>query len=208
MNTAKLANMQDALAYCAELVRAADHDRFIATLFAPVDRRGALHALYAFNAEIARVRDVARAALPGEIRLQWWSDVINGERAGEAGANPLAAALLATVERHRLPSAKLIDLIEAHRFDLYDDPMAAVGDLEDYARRTSSALFALAMQILAEVDAECRCWTSGHSLCARRSAARFSAARGARVSFMCRWSCSIAIRSRPMKYLPADLRRP
>ncbi len=154
MNAAKLANMQDALAYCAELVRAADHDRFIATLFAPVDRRSALHALYAFNAEIARVRDVAHAALPGEIRLQWWSDVINGERAGEAGANPLAAALLATVERHRLPSAKLIDLIEAHRFDLYDDPVAAVGDLEDYARRTSSALFALAMQILAKVDAE------------------------------------------------------
>jgi 15-cis-phytoene synthase len=146
--------MQDAFAYCAELVRAADHDRFIAALFAPADRRGALHALYAFNAEIARVRDVAHAALPGEIRLQWWSDVIGGERADEAGANPVAAALLSSIERHRLPSAKLIDLIEAHRFDVYDDPMAGVADLEDYARRTSSALFALAAQILADVDVE------------------------------------------------------
>ena len=86
--------MQDAFAYCAELVRVADRDRFIASLFAPAELRGALHALYAFNAEVARVRDAAHTALPGEIRLQWWSDVINRERNEEARANPVAAALL------------------------------------------------------------------------------------------------------------------
>jgi phytoene synthase len=146
--------MQDAFAYCAELVRAADRDRFIAALFAPAERRGALHALYAFNAEIARVREVAHAALPGEIRLQWWSEVIAGERADEAHANPVAAALLATIERHHLSAATLIDLIEAHRFDLYDDQMATMADLEAYARRTQSTLFALAAQVLAGVAAE------------------------------------------------------
>jgi 15-cis-phytoene synthase len=146
--------MQDAFAYCAELVRTTDRDRFIASLFAPAQRRGALHALYAFNAEVSRVRDVAHAALPGEIRLQWWRDVIDGERAEEANANPVAAALLATIERHQLPPLKLIDLIEAHRFDLYEDPMAGIADLEAYARRTSSTLFALAAQILADVEAE------------------------------------------------------
>jgi hypothetical protein len=36
--------MQDAYAYCAELVRTAARDRFIATLFAPAEQRGALHA--------------------------------------------------------------------------------------------------------------------------------------------------------------------
>jgi len=147
--------MQDAFAYCAELVRSADRDRFIATLFAPAEERGALHALYAFNAELARVRDVAHTALPGEIRLQWWSDVINGERDGEAHANPVASALLATMERHGLAREKLIDLIEARRFDLYDDPMAQVVDLETYARRTSSSVISLAAQVVAgiEVDA-------------------------------------------------------
>jgi 15-cis-phytoene synthase len=54
--------MQDAYAYCAELVRTAARDRFIATLFAPAEQRGALHALYAFDAELARVRDVAHTA--------------------------------------------------------------------------------------------------------------------------------------------------
>ncbi|HTV37854.1 MAG TPA: squalene/phytoene synthase family protein [Xanthobacteraceae bacterium] len=141
--------MQDAFAYCAELVRAADRDRYLAALFAPSCHRDALHALYAFNIEVARVRDAAPQALAGEIRLQWWMDVLRGERPGEASANPVAAALLAALERYDLASDTLIDLIDAHRFDLYDEPMARLADLEAYAGRTSSALFALAAQILA-----------------------------------------------------------
>jgi 15-cis-phytoene synthase len=151
---AKLAGMQDAFAYCAELIRTADRDRFIASLFAPAERRGALHALYAFNAEVARIRDVAHTALPGEIRLQWWSEVVNRERDEEARANPVAAALLDTIERHGLASETFVDLIEARRFDLYDDPMATLADLEAYAQRTSSSLIALAAQVLAGVQAE------------------------------------------------------
>lgn len=140
--------MQDAFAYCADLIRTADRDRFLGSLFAPAEHRGALHALYAFNVEMARVREVAREPLPGEIRLQWWSEVIGGERGEEASANPVASALLATIERHRLPAATLQTLIDARRFDLYDEPMARLADLESYARNTSSALLALAAQIL------------------------------------------------------------
>ena len=146
--------MQDAFAYCADLVRAADRDRFIASLFAPADRRTSLHALYAFGAELARVRDVAHAALPGEIRLQWWSEVINRERDGEANANPVAAALLATMERHQLRRQALLDLVEARRFDLYEEPMRTLDDLEAYLRRTSSSLISLAALILAGAEFE------------------------------------------------------
>jgi 15-cis-phytoene synthase len=146
--------MQDAFGYCAELVRAADRDRFIASLFAPAERRRALHALYAFNSEVARVRDVARAALPGEIRLQWWTEVIGGERREEAQANPVASALLTTIDRHQLERSKVVELVEARRFDLYDDPMATIADLEQYAKKTSSVLFALAVHILAGAEAD------------------------------------------------------
>ena len=152
--------MRDAFAYCAELIRQGDRDRFIAALFAPADRRDALVSLYAFNIEIARVREVAREALPGEIRLQWWSDVLTGERREEAGANPVAAALLATIERCRLGTEKLTALIGARRFDLYDEPMATIADLEDYAAQTSSDLIALAAQILG-VDAEAAAQPAG-----------------------------------------------
>jgi phytoene synthase len=145
--------MQDAFAYCAGLVRVADRDRFLASLFAPAEQRDALHALYAFNVELARVREVAREPLPGEIRLQWWSEVIDGGRAEEASANPVASALLAVSERHELPVSKLSALIDARRFDLYDEPMAHVADLEAYARNTSAALMSLAARILADSDA-------------------------------------------------------
>jgi 15-cis-phytoene synthase len=146
--------MQDAFAYCAELVRTADRDRFIASLFAPAERRGALHALYAFSAEIARVREVAHTALPGEIRMQWWTDVVNRERDGEASANPVAAALLATMDQYHLRREVLLDLIEARRFDLYEDPMGTLDDLEAYLRRTSSSLISLVVLILAGAEFE------------------------------------------------------
>lgn len=146
--------MEDAFAHCAELVRTADRDRFLASLFAPADRRDAVHALYAFSIEVARVREAAREPLPGEIRLQWWTDVLNGERAAEAQANPVAAALLATIARYGLVVSTLTALIEASRFDLYDEPMVTVADLEAYAKSRSSVVFALAAQILAGVGAE------------------------------------------------------
>jgi 15-cis-phytoene synthase len=146
--------MQDAFAYCAELVRAADRDRFLSALFAPAELRNALYALYAFDAEVSRVRALSRESLPGEIRLQWWSEVIGGERDGEARASPVACALLDVIERHKLAAPKLAALVDARRFDLYDEPMATLADLELYARKTSSALIGLAAQILAGVEAE------------------------------------------------------
>jgi phytoene synthase len=141
--------MQDAFAHCEGLVRAADKDRFLASLFASAEHRDALLALYAFNLEIARVREVAHEAVAGEIRLQWWSDVLGGAGRGEVAAHPVAAALLATVGRYQLPPERLERLIEARRFDLYDEPMGTLADLEVYADGASTSLIALAAQILA-----------------------------------------------------------
>jgi len=141
--------MQDAFAHCEALVRSADRDRFLAALFAPAAHRGALNAVYAFNIEIARVREIVREPLAGEIRLQWWNDAIEGKAAGEVAANPVAAALLESVARYRLPAGLLTGLIAARRFDLYDDPMLTLADFNDYARATSAAVIELAARVLA-----------------------------------------------------------
>jgi phytoene synthase len=133
--------------HCEDQVRAADKDRFLATLFAPTAVRGLLFALYAFNLEIAGVRDRVREPMAGEIRLQWWRDVLNGERASEAAANPVAAALLDTIARCALPAEPLRDLIEAHAFDLYDDPMPTRAALDAYGQKTAAVVFACAGRI-------------------------------------------------------------
>ncbi len=142
--------MADPFEHCEQLVREGDKDRFLATLFAPEKYRRSLHALYAFNLEIARVRELAREPMPGEIRLQWWRDTLLGAAPGDAAAHPVAAALREVVVRYRLPPAVLGDLIDARAFDLYDDPMPSLAELESHAMRTSAALFDLAARILCD----------------------------------------------------------
>ena len=149
--------------HCLAVLRDTDRDRYLACLLAPADRRGSLAALYAFHAEIARVRDIVHEALPGEIRLQWWREVLEGERRGEALANPLAAALLACVEAHRLPVPVLTDMIEARIFDLYDDPMESRAALEGYAGETASALIQLASLVLDPDNAPASAEAAGHA---------------------------------------------
>jgi 15-cis-phytoene synthase len=140
--------MQDAYRHCEALVREADHDRFIAALFAPVGRRAHLHALHAFDIELARVGHVVREALAGEIRLQWWRDALAGEARGDAMANPVAAALIDTVARCSLPADALNALIDARAHDLYGEPFATLDALDDHARRTASIVLDLAARIL------------------------------------------------------------
>ncbi|HWJ71807.1 MAG TPA: phytoene/squalene synthase family protein [Kaistia sp.] len=139
----------DAFAFCAEEVRRHDRDRFLADLFAPEPARRHLFALHAFNLEIARVRELVSSPMPGEIRLQWWRDVLDGKAAGDAAGNPVAAAIIETLSLNGLPATALDHLIEARIFDLYNDPMPSLADLEGYAGETSSVLIQFAAMILA-----------------------------------------------------------
>lgn len=127
--------------HVAEALRRADRDRYFATLFLPETIRADAQALYAFNAEVASVRERAKEPAPGEIRLQWWVDAIKGQGHGAVRASPIAAALLSAIERHKLPTVPLLRLIAARRFDLYDDPMPDVQTFEGYAGETVAVLY-------------------------------------------------------------------
>lgn len=136
--------------YCAALLAEGDRDRWLASLFIPEAKRKHVQALYAFSLEMARIRDVISEPRLGEIRLQWWREVLEGERAGEGAQNPVSAALLETMTACRLPAAPLVNLIEARRFDLYADPMPSLNDLEGYCGETCSVLFRLAAMIIGD----------------------------------------------------------
>ncbi|OYR19003.1 phytoene/squalene synthase family protein [Brucella thiophenivorans] len=149
--------------HCLALLREADKDRYLSVLYAPEEKRGALAALYAFNAEIARIRDLVHEPLPGEVRLQWWRDLINGEERGSADAHPVAAALVETITRYELPRNAFDNYCEARIFDLYDDPMPSRNDLEGYCGETASALIQLAGFILDRDAAQSHTETAGHA---------------------------------------------
>lgn len=150
----------------ADLLRKADRDRYLASLYAPEDRRGDLIALYAFNAEIAAVRERAREPLPGEVRLRWWLDALAAP-AGQATGNPVADALRAGIARHGLPMRAFEDMVEARMFDLYDDPMPDRATLEGYCGETASALIQLSALILDPAAAAGAASAAGHAGCAQ-----------------------------------------
>jgi len=138
----------DPYVICEEMLQREDKDRWLATLFLPAGKRPFVQALYAFSLEIGRVRRLVKEPTLGEIRFQWWREVLAGERAGEAAAHPVAAAVLDTLEKNDLPAAPLSALIDARLFDLSDEPMPMLSDLEAYAMATASQLFQLGALIL------------------------------------------------------------
>jgi phytoene synthase len=142
------APVHDSAAFCADTVRSHDFVRYASVLFAPPERRRALLALYGFNVEISRVHEQVSQPLPGEIRLQWWTDMLAGTGHGGIEGNPVAAELLLAIRNHHLPVARLSRLIDEHQFDLYNDPMPTMAALEGYINDTSTTLFALAVRIV------------------------------------------------------------
>jgi phytoene synthase len=157
--------MARAVEEAVRIVREADRDRYLSVLFAPEEKRPALFALYAFNVEIARVRDLVHEPLPGEIRLQWWRDAILGDT--PAAGHPVAEALIRTIRAYELPPASFDNMIEARLFDLYDDPMPSRNDLEGYCGETASALIQLAALVLDRDAALATAEIAGHAGCAQ-----------------------------------------
>ncbi|QND53165.1 phytoene/squalene synthase family protein [Phyllobacterium sp. 628] len=149
--------------HCLQLLRDADPDRYLSVLYAPEGKRGGLAALYAFNVEIARIRDLIHDPLPGEVRLQWWRDLIAGTEHGEVSGNPVAAALLEAIKTYNLPRAAFDNYCEARIFDFYDDPMPSRNDLEGYCGETAAALIQLASLILDAEKAPAYADVAGHA---------------------------------------------
>jgi 15-cis-phytoene synthase len=141
-------DMAKAYAHAADLVARFDPDRHVAALFAPLERRPHLAAIHCFALEIGRVRASVSEAMPGEIRLQWWREALQGEREAEAAANPAASAVIHTIRTNDLPVKPFLDLIEARTFDLYDDVMPDWTTLEGYLGETQSSLIQLAAMVL------------------------------------------------------------
>lgn len=143
----------ESFAHAAAALRAGDRDRYLSTLVLDGARRDAVTALYAFNADVASIRERVSDPAPGEIRLQWWNDALTGEGHGMVRQNPVADGLLDTVARYAIPPGTLQRLLGARRFDLYDDPMPDLETFEGYAGETSSTLYQLAAMILNDGEA-------------------------------------------------------
>ncbi len=143
--------MQQPLDAAGKLVRRNDPERFLTVQFAPADCRDALLAIYAFNYEVARVREIVSEPVLGQIRLQWWHDAIAEIAAGrQPRAHEVVTPLAAAIRRHSLPATLLWRLIDAREQDLAGDPPADLPALAGYADGTAGSLVELALAVLGE----------------------------------------------------------
>ncbi len=141
---------ESAVEFCRRQARRFDFERYLASLFAPRRQRPALWILLAFNIEIARIREIVSEPAIGQIRLQWWREVLEAAAAGApVRQHEVAVPLTAALRAGGLDTALLQALIDGRERDLDDAPMADEAALADYAGRTGGVL-AEAMAVAAE----------------------------------------------------------
>lgn len=112
--------------------------------------------LYAFNVEIARIRESVHEAMAGMIRLQWWREVLSGARDEEAARNPVAGPLLDLVRRNNLPFDIFDTFLAARENDLRPAPFNDHASLGGYARLTAGQIAELATICLGAGDDDSR----------------------------------------------------
>src|SRR4051812_807159 len=96
------------------IVRRHDRDRFLTALFAPAARREDLLALYAFNFEVAKTREVVTEPMLGQIRLQWWREAVDEiYRGGRVRTHEVVQPLAEAARRGALSRAHLDRMIDA-----------------------------------------------------------------------------------------------
>lgn len=141
------------LTYCGNIVRQQDPDRFLLSLLAPARVRPALWALYAFNYEIAKTREVVSETATGLIRLTWWREAIDEIYKGQAPrAHEVVRDLARAIHDHDLPQSHFDTLVFAREFDVEDRNPATLQGLFHYADYTATALTDLSLRIIGQAQ--------------------------------------------------------
>jgi len=127
--------------YIADYLKKNDKERYYASLVIDKNHRLAVQSLFAFNAEISAIPLRVNEPQSGEIRLQYYSDLLEDKACAETEKNPIAKEFIKNIKKYNLPTVPLVRLIRARRFDLYHDVMPDLQTFEGYAGETSSLLY-------------------------------------------------------------------
>jgi uncharacterized protein len=113
--------MESAYRHAMNALRDSDRDRYLATLLMPANVRPHVAALYESMPRSREYETSVKEPLAGEIRLQWWRDVLSSPPVRPARRQSVAEALLDTIDRFGLPRDSFQRYLDARIGDLYDD---------------------------------------------------------------------------------------
>ncbi|MEX0298920.1 MAG: phytoene/squalene synthase family protein [Kordiimonas sp.] len=134
--------------YCLNLVRSGDPDRYLLSLFAPQKAHRNLWALYAFNQEVAKIRETVSEPMLGEIRIQWWQDVLREITEGNVREQPIIIELAKLLQEHTSIEGDLHELLTARKNELAGEGSANFNSLKSYAFQVGGTLYCAASKII------------------------------------------------------------
>ncbi|WP_341760409.1 phytoene/squalene synthase family protein [Candidatus Endowatersipora endosymbiont of Watersipora subatra] len=153
--------LREDLKYCRQLLRLYMNDEYLANLLLSQSIQDNIVVLHAFHAGLMEAVNQIIEPMAGEIRLQWWSDVLNGKRNEEAAGHPLARSLLYLIKQQPVAvdqetiKTMLNTKIKAHVVEVHRQSMKSLSMLENWFVETHSSLFQLsAMMNGSKVNSE------------------------------------------------------
>ncbi len=136
--------------YAQDIVRSHDYNRYLVSLFAKsYTQKQALWAIYAFNYEIARTREIVSDTTIGLIRLTWWRDALKSiygmptEHKRSLDDHPILPELADAINDFTLPYDYFDELLLGREFDLEDLQPETLDGLITYIQNTNGPLLKL-----------------------------------------------------------------
>ncbi|XP_018300375.1 NADH dehydrogenase (ubiquinone) complex I, assembly factor 6 [Mycetomoellerius zeteki] len=146
MNTTNAKQKQTPTEYCLQLVRKSDYENFLCTLLLPHSIKSAAFAVHAFNTEVAQVEDQVSNSRIGAMRLQFWTDALNGIYNGNPPKSPVALELHRILQQHKLSKRYFKRLIDARLSKLSNSIFMDLESLERYCDYTTSSIYYLLLE--------------------------------------------------------------
>jgi len=137
--------LDDDYVRCAEITRQASSNFYYAFMLLPLDRRRALHAVYAFCRFVDDIADDDTIAHPAEM-LARWRDELRNVFAGTP-TRPVSRALAENIIRFDIPRRYFDDVIDGVEMDLSRRRYETFDELSLYCRRVASAVGLICIEI-------------------------------------------------------------
>jgi len=136
-------------------LKIADPDRYRAAMMADGSGRDRLLCLYAFHHELAKVPEIVSEPMLGDIRYQWWREVLTEIYESKSVRKHEVTTPLADLFKYvDMPRFWADRLIDGRARDLDPTPFVNIEGARDYCRQTSGVLMQMAVKCLGEAPDE------------------------------------------------------
>ncbi len=137
--------------YCQQKVADSGTSFYYAFLFLPIEKRQAIHALYAFCREVDDVVDDCEDPAVAVAKLSWWRQEVALLESGQP-THPVMIALKAVRERFHLPLEYFNEIIDGMAMDLEYSRYPDFKSLSLYCYRVAGVVGLLSAEIFGVSD--------------------------------------------------------